>query len=52
MGSMTGTILGAILIGLVDTFLGLTLGADIAYILTWVMIIFVLIFRPRGLFGY
>jgi branched-chain amino acid transport system permease protein len=52
MGSMTGTILGAILIGIVDTFLGLTLGADIAYILTWVMIIFVLIFRPRGLFGH
>ena len=51
MGSVPGAVAGGILLGLADSFLGVQFGISTAYILTWVMIIVVLIFRPRGLMG-
>jgi branched-chain amino acid transport system permease protein len=51
MGSVPGAIAGGMLLGLADSFLGVQFGASMAYILTWVMIIVILIFRPKGLMG-
>ena len=51
MGSIPGAILGAIVIGLADSLLAVTVGIELAYIFTWFVIILVLIFRPRGLLG-
>jgi len=51
MGSVPGAIAGGLLLGLADSFLGVLFGISTAYILTWVMIILILIFRPKGLMG-
>jgi branched-chain amino acid transport system permease protein len=51
LGSVPGAILGGIVIGLADSLLGMTLGIELAYIFTWVLIIIILIIRPRGLLG-
>jgi len=51
MGSVPGAIVGGLLLGLADSFLGVQFGISTAYILTWVMIIIILIFRPKGLMG-
>ena len=51
MGSIPGAILGAIAIGLVDSLLGVIVGPEPAYIIAWLVIIVVLIIRPRGLLG-
>jgi branched-chain amino acid transport system permease protein len=51
MGSVPGAILGAIVIGLADSLLGMTLGPEPAYIITWIVIIIILVIRPRGLLG-
>jgi len=51
MGSIPGAILGAIVIGLADSLLAVTIGQELTYIFTWLLVILVLIFRPRGLLG-
>jgi branched-chain amino acid transport system permease protein len=51
MGSVPGAIAGGLLLGLADSFMGVLFGISTAYILTWVMIIIILIFRPKGLMG-
>lgn len=51
MGSVPGAIVGGMLLGLADSFLGVQYGMTMAYILTWILIIIVLIFRPKGLMG-
>ena len=51
MGSIPGALLGAIVIGLADSLLAGTVGIELAYILAWVLIIVILIIRPRGLLG-
>ncbi len=51
MGSVPGAILGAIVIGLADSLLAVTVGIELAYIFAWVLIIVILIVRPRGLLG-
>ena len=51
MGSVPGAIAGGMLLGLADSFLGVQFGASMAYIFTWIMIIVILIFRPKGLMG-
>ena len=51
MGSIPGAILGAIVIGLADSLLAMTIGIELAYIFTWGIIILLLIIRPRGLLG-
>ena len=51
MGSVPGAILGAIVIGLADSLLAIAIGSEFAYILTWLLIIAILLIRPRGLLG-
>ena len=51
LGSIPGAILGSLLLGLADSFLGVFFGSSMAYIFIWIMIIFILIFRPKGLMG-
>ncbi len=51
LGSIPGAILAAIVIGLADSLLAVTVGVELSYIFTWLVIILILIFRPRGLLG-
>jgi branched-chain amino acid transport system permease protein len=51
MGSVPGAIVGGLLLGVADSFLGVQFGISTAYIYTWIMIIIILIFRPKGLMG-
>jgi len=51
MGSIPGAIVGALVIGLADSVLAVAVGAEMAYILTWLLVVVVLILRPRGLLG-
>jgi branched-chain amino acid transport system permease protein len=51
LGSIPGAIVGGLILGVADSFLGLQFGISMAYILTWVLIIVILLFRPRGLMG-
>jgi len=51
MGSIPGAVVGAIVIGLADSLLAVTVGIELAYVFAWVLVILVLIFRPRGLLG-
>ena len=51
MGSVPGAIVGGLLLGLADSFLGVQFGISTAYIFTWILIIIILIFRPKGLMG-
>ncbi len=51
MGSIPGAILGAVVIGLADSLLAVTVGTELAYLFTWFVIIVLLVFRPKGLLG-
>lgn len=51
MGSIGGSVVAALLIGVVQTLLALKFNPQRASILVFAMMIFVLIWRPRGLFG-
>jgi len=51
MGSVHGAAVGALIIGLLDAFLSVTIGIDLAYLVGWGAIIVILIFKPRGLLG-
>lgn len=51
LGSITGTVLGGLLIGIIQSVGGLLFGAEAAYVLVFVVMIAVLIIRPQGLLG-
>ena len=51
MGSMTGALLGGLLIGLVETMSGFFIDSGLKQAVYFVVFILVLIFRPTGLFG-
>jgi branched-chain amino acid transport system permease protein len=51
MGSVGGSVVAALLIGVVQTLLALKFNPQRASILVFAMMILVLIWRPRGLFG-
>ncbi len=51
MGSIGGSVVAALLIGVVQTLLALKFNPQRASILVFAMMILVLIWRPRGLFG-
>lgn len=51
LGSITGTVLAGLLIGVIQSVGGLLLGAEAAYVLVFVAMIVVLIVRPQGLLG-
>jgi branched-chain amino acid transport system permease protein len=51
LGSITGTVLAGLLIGVLQSVGGVLIGAEAAYGLVFVVMIMVLIFRPAGLLG-
>ena len=51
LGSITGTVLAGMLIGMLQSIGALTLGAEAAHVLVFVAMIAVLILRPQGLLG-
>jgi len=51
MGSMTGALLGGLLIGLVETLSGFFIDASLKQAVYFVVFILVLVFRPTGLLG-
>jgi len=52
LGSIPGAIVGGLMLGLIDSIVATALGAEPAFLLSFVFIILVLLFRPSGLFGY
>jgi branched-chain amino acid transport system permease protein len=52
LGSIPGAILGGLLLGLIDSTVATALGAEPAFLLSFVFIILLLFFRPAGLFGH
>lgn len=51
LGSITGTVLAGLLVGVIQSVGGVAFGAEAAYGLVFVMMIAVLIVRPAGLLG-
>jgi branched-chain amino acid transport system permease protein len=52
LGSIPGAILGGVILGLIDSIVATALGAEPAFLLSFVFIILLLLFRPTGLFGH
>src|SRR4029079_14093103 len=52
MGSLLGTFIAALFIGLMDSVTGTLLGGELAFIIDFAILMLILIVRPRGLFGY
>jgi branched-chain amino acid transport system permease protein len=52
LGSIPGAIVGGLVLGLIDSIVATALGAEPAFLLSFVFIILVLLFKPTGLFGY
>jgi branched-chain amino acid transport system permease protein len=52
LGSIPGAILGGLMLGLIDSTVATALGAEPAFLLSFVFIILLLFFRPAGLFGH
>jgi len=51
MGSVGGVILGSLVIGLVHSFATTLIGPEIAEIILFLIIAFILLIRPSGFFG-
>jgi len=51
LGSIPGALLGGFLIGFIDSFVTTLVSADIAYIMGFVAIFVILVFKPSGFFG-
>jgi branched-chain amino acid transport system permease protein len=51
MGSVAGSLLGGLLVGIIESLCGLYLGESLGQIGIFLMFIVVLLFRPQGLFG-
>ena len=52
MGSIAGTVIAGLFIGLSDSVTGTLLGGELAFIMDFAILMLILIVRPRGLFGY
>jgi branched-chain amino acid transport system permease protein len=52
LGSVPGAILGGLMLGLVDSIVATALGAEPAFLLSFVFIILLLLWKPTGLFGH
>jgi branched-chain amino acid transport system permease protein len=52
LGSIPGAIVGGVLLGLVDSVVATALGAEPAFLVSFVLIILFLLFKPSGLFGH
>ena len=51
LGSVTGALLGGIIVGIIETFSGFYLGTDMNQITYFLIFILILIFRPWGILG-
>lgn len=51
MGSLTGTVIGGLTIGLIEGIGGSFVGPTSASLITFVVIILILVFRPQGIMG-
>jgi branched-chain amino acid transport system permease protein len=51
LGSMFGTFLGGLILGLVQTYSAYFLGSSYQMLFVFVVVLIVLAFRPQGLFG-
>jgi branched-chain amino acid transport system permease protein len=52
MGSIAGTVIAGLFIGVADSVTGTLLGGELAFIIDFAILMLILIVRPRGLFGY
>lgn len=52
MGSIAGTVIAGLFIGLSDSATGTLFGGELAFIIDFAILMLILIVRPRGLFGY
>ena len=52
LGSIPGAIVGGVVLGLVDSVVATALGAEPAFLVSFVLIILFLLFKPSGLFGH
>jgi branched-chain amino acid transport system permease protein len=51
LGSMYGALIGALLIGLVDSLAGYYISPDLKEVVYFILFIVILVFRPTGLLG-
>lgn len=51
LGSVFGALLGGFIIGFIDSFLTTLVSAEVAYIVGFLAVLMILVFRPVGLFG-
>lgn len=51
LGSIPGALVGGLILGFIDSYVTTLASADVAYILSFVVIFLVLVLRPSGLFG-
>ena len=49
--SIPGAILGGIAVGLIETFSGVLIGSAVKYLVPFILLMVLLVFRPHGLFG-
>ena len=52
LGSIPGAILGGLILGFIDSVGATAIGVEPAFLLSFVFIILLLLFKPHGLFGY
>lgn len=52
MGSILGTVIAGLFIGMSDSITETTLGGELAFIIDFAILMLILIVRPKGLFGY
>ncbi|MBM3223767.1 MAG: branched-chain amino acid ABC transporter permease [Candidatus Tectomicrobia bacterium] len=52
LGSVPGAILGGLILGQIDSIVATVLGLEPAFLLSFVFIILLLLFKPTGLFGH
>jgi len=51
LGSIPGAVIGGLILGLIDGLVSVVLNTTVAAVVGFILIIFVLLLRPRGLFG-
>jgi len=52
LGSISGAILGGLTLGQIDPIVATLLGLEPAFLLNFVFMILLLLFKPTGLFGH
>ena len=52
LGSIGGCILAGLLLGIIDSVVATLIGANLAYVVVFAILILIIIIRPRGFFGH